>query len=198
MYYSPAASLGCCVTVAGRWPNTTHLPTASYRSSRHSEDVQFDLAHNAKPRGEIKSGIPRPETLQIYPNPTTPSSIAATNSQNPPLHDRSQTAIFPLAFQTIIQMENRDHCHSLCLHIHTHIDSSSRTYPLTLLSCHQVNVPKTRRTYCKGKDCKKHTQHKVTQYKAGKVCPSLPAPLPTPPSPSSQTHTNPSYTRPHR
>ena len=33
----------------------------------------------------------------------------------------------------------------------------------------QVNVPKTRRTYCKGKDCKKHTQHKVTQYKAGKV-----------------------------
>lgn len=37
----------------------------------------------------------------------------------------------------------------------------------------QVNVPKTRRTYCKGKDCKKHTQHKVTQYKAGKVCPKL-------------------------
>ncbi|RMX72086.1 hypothetical protein D0869_14973, partial [Hortaea werneckii] len=33
----------------------------------------------------------------------------------------------------------------------------------------QVNVPKTRRTYCKGKDCKKHTQHKVTQYKAGKA-----------------------------
>ena len=33
----------------------------------------------------------------------------------------------------------------------------------------QVNIPKTRRTYCKGKDCKKHTQHKVTQYKTGKV-----------------------------
>lgn len=33
----------------------------------------------------------------------------------------------------------------------------------------QVNVPKTRKTYCKGKACKKHTQHKVTQYKAGKV-----------------------------
>ncbi|EXJ56487.1 large subunit ribosomal protein L44e [Cladophialophora yegresii CBS 114405] len=32
-----------------------------------------------------------------------------------------------------------------------------------------VNVPKTRRTYCKGKTCKKHTQHKVTQYKAGKA-----------------------------
>ncbi|KAF7158598.1 hypothetical protein CNMCM5623_003658 [Aspergillus felis] len=33
----------------------------------------------------------------------------------------------------------------------------------------QVNVPKTRRTYCKSKECHKHTQHKVTQYKAGKA-----------------------------
>ncbi|KAJ5621300.1 Ribosomal protein L44e [Penicillium herquei] len=32
-----------------------------------------------------------------------------------------------------------------------------------------VNIPKTRRTYCKGKECHKHTQHKVTQYKAGKA-----------------------------
>jgi hypothetical protein len=40
------------------------------------------------------------------------------------------------------------------------------------LSPLQVNVPKTRRTYCKGKTCKKHTQHKVTQYKAGKVSPN--------------------------
>ena len=31
-----------------------------------------------------------------------------------------------------------------------------------------VNIPKTRKTYCKGKDCRKHTQHKVTQYKKGK------------------------------
>ena len=30
-----------------------------------------------------------------------------------------------------------------------------------------VNVPKSRRTFCKGK-CKKHTVHKVTQYKKGK------------------------------
>lgn len=30
-----------------------------------------------------------------------------------------------------------------------------------------VNVPKARKTYCKGK-CKKHTVHKVTQYKKGK------------------------------
>ena len=32
-----------------------------------------------------------------------------------------------------------------------------------------VNVPKTRRTFCKGKKCRKHTTHKVTQYKAGKA-----------------------------
>lgn len=47
-----------------------------------------------------------------------------------------------------------------------------------------VNVPKTRRTYCKGKGCRKHTYvyktregqqltihspHKVTQYKTGKA-----------------------------
>jgi len=32
-----------------------------------------------------------------------------------------------------------------------------------------VNIPKTRRTYCKGKACRKHTPHKVTQYKAGKA-----------------------------
>ncbi len=32
--------------------------------------------------------------------------------------------------------------------------------------CVQVNVPKTRRTYCK--KCKKHQSHKVTQYKKGK------------------------------
>lgn len=30
-----------------------------------------------------------------------------------------------------------------------------------------VNVPKTRRTFCSGK-CKKHTLHKVNQYKKGK------------------------------
>lgn len=30
-----------------------------------------------------------------------------------------------------------------------------------------VNVPKTRRTFCKGKSCRKHTLHKVSQYKKG-------------------------------
>ena len=33
----------------------------------------------------------------------------------------------------------------------------------------QVNVPKTRRTFCAAKKCRKHTSHKVTQYKAGKA-----------------------------
>ncbi|UYV68800.1 RPL36A [Cordylochernes scorpioides] len=38
-------------------------------------------------------------------------------------------------------------------------------FPFSIASI--VNVPKTRRTFCKGK-CKKHTLHKVTQYKKGK------------------------------
>ncbi|KAJ5791315.1 Ribosomal protein L44e [Penicillium psychrosexuale] len=36
-------------------------------------------------------------------------------------------------------------------------------------SVKMVNIPKTRRTYCKSKECHKHQQHKVTQYKAGKA-----------------------------
>uniref|UniRef100_K3XBG7 60S ribosomal protein L44 n=1 Tax=Globisporangium ultimum (strain ATCC 200006 / CBS 805.95 / DAOM BR144) TaxID=431595 RepID=K3XBG7_GLOUD len=32
-----------------------------------------------------------------------------------------------------------------------------------------VNMPKERRTFCKGKKCGKHTVHKITQYKAGKA-----------------------------
>ncbi|RKP08175.1 60S ribosomal protein L44 [Thamnocephalis sphaerospora] len=31
-----------------------------------------------------------------------------------------------------------------------------------------VNIPKTRNTFCKGKECRKHTPHKVSQLKAGK------------------------------
>ncbi|KAJ1419916.1 Zinc-binding ribosomal protein [Sesbania bispinosa] len=31
-----------------------------------------------------------------------------------------------------------------------------------------VNFPKTKKTYCKNKECRKHTLHKVTQYKKGK------------------------------
>lgn len=32
-----------------------------------------------------------------------------------------------------------------------------------------MNVPKTKRAFCKDKNCKKHTVHKVTQYKTGKA-----------------------------
>merc|ERR1712130_662651 len=32
-----------------------------------------------------------------------------------------------------------------------------------------VNAPKKRRTYCGHKRCRKHTWHKVTQYKSGKA-----------------------------
>lgn len=38
-----------------------------------------------------------------------------------------------------------------------------------LISVLQVNVPKTKRAYCKDKNCRKHTLHKVTQYKTGKA-----------------------------
>lgn len=31
-----------------------------------------------------------------------------------------------------------------------------------------MNVPKTKKTNCKSKECRKHTLHKVTQYKKGK------------------------------
>ncbi|KAI7333955.1 hypothetical protein KC315_g3981 [Hortaea werneckii] len=51
----------------------------------------------------------------------------------------------------------------------TSTSSPSPTNNSDRQSVKMVNVPKTRRTYCKGKDCKKHTQHKVTQYKAGKA-----------------------------
>merc|ERR1712110_1128680 len=32
-----------------------------------------------------------------------------------------------------------------------------------------VTVPKVKKTFCASKDCKKHTVHKVTQYKTGKA-----------------------------
>ena len=35
-----------------------------------------------------------------------------------------------------------------------------------------VNIPKTRKTYCRGGDCKKHTLHKVTQYSTFAPLPS--------------------------
>jgi large subunit ribosomal protein L44e len=34
-----------------------------------------------------------------------------------------------------------------------------------------VNIPKTRKTYCRNSKCNKHTLHRVAQYKAGKASP---------------------------
>ncbi|KAG5000555.1 hypothetical protein JHK87_021627 [Glycine soja] len=39
---------------------------------------------------------------------------------------------------------------------------------LSIILVREVNVPKTKKTYCKSKECRKHTLHKVTQYKKGK------------------------------
>ncbi|CEP17426.1 hypothetical protein [Parasitella parasitica] len=44
-----------------------------------------------------------------------------------------------------------------------------RTPLLFFVNLTMVNIPKTRNTYCKGSKCRKHTPHKVTQYKAGKA-----------------------------
>ncbi len=52
----------------------------------------------------------------------------------------------------------------------------------------QVNVPKTKRAFCKGKECKKHQVHKVTQYKTGKASLYAQGAPPTAHSPSAPTH----------
>lgn len=32
-----------------------------------------------------------------------------------------------------------------------------------------MNIPKNKRAFCRGKACRKHQMHKVTQYKTGKA-----------------------------
>ncbi|MBA0834450.1 hypothetical protein Goarm_006804 [Gossypium armourianum] len=44
----------------------------------------------------------------------------------------------------------------------------NRARVLSSSAAAMVNVPKTKKTYCKSKECRKHTLHKVTQYKKGK------------------------------
>merc|ERR1711908_63281 len=41
---------------------------------------------------------------------------------------------------------------------------SVRLAPINMVTC-----PKVKKTFCAAKDCKKHTIHKVTQYKTGKA-----------------------------
>ena len=55
-------------------------------------------------------------------------------------------------------------CSKSLIYWNSHLESSNKYILLT-----QVNIPKTRKTFCKAKKCKKHTLHKVTQYKAGKA-----------------------------
>ncbi|RZC12114.1 60S ribosomal protein L44 isoform C, partial [Glycine soja] len=51
---------------------------------------------------------------------------------------------------------------TLCFHL------GSALWFAQPISAAMVNVPKTKKTYCKSKECRKHTLHKVTQYKKGK------------------------------
>jgi large subunit ribosomal protein L44e len=58
-----------------------------------------------------------------------------------------------------------------------HLEPPTRTSPTTesrsdrQKSPTMVNIPKTRRTYCRSSKCNKHTLHRVAQYKAGKASP---------------------------
>ncbi|KAF4397433.1 hypothetical protein G4B88_027173 [Cannabis sativa] len=65
---------------------------------------------------------------------------------------KTKTLARPFPFRLVAQV-------SLTL-----LNSSAASPPLADM----VNVPKTKKTYCKSKECKKHTLHKVTQYKKGK------------------------------
>ncbi|KAK7847271.1 large ribosomal subunit protein eL42 [Quercus suber] len=49
-----------------------------------------------------------------------------------------------------------------------HLPSFSESASTPQIVAAMVNVPKTKKTYCKSKECRKHTLHKVTQYKKGK------------------------------
>ncbi|KAK4597233.1 hypothetical protein RGQ29_014989 [Quercus rubra] len=49
-----------------------------------------------------------------------------------------------------------------------HLPSLSESASTQQIVAAMVNVPKTKKTYCKSKECRKHTLHKVTQYKKGK------------------------------
>lgn len=65
---------------------------------------------------------------------------------------------YPLAFSTASQFTGWTCIFKLLL------EFTLKEWPSLL----QVNVPKTKKTYCKNKECRKHTLHKVTQYKKGK------------------------------
>ncbi|RMX55156.1 hypothetical protein pdam_00007461, partial [Pocillopora damicornis] len=56
-----------------------------------------------------------------------------------------------------------------CCVCRCNVENWTLVFPLSFdRASKMVNVPKQRRTYCKGKNCRRHTLHKVTQYKKGK------------------------------
>ncbi len=71
--------------------------------------------------------------------------------------------------QLIVRLHSKEYTVSICLLnpfasvVFSVIQNQIRKCPLAIM----VNVPKTRKTFCSGK-CRKHTNHKVTQYKKGK------------------------------
>lgn len=82
------------------------------------------------------------------------------------LHAQSEKCV--LAFESACSKRKEVDKRFVCI-IHFNITKYNQFVEHCADSMIQVNIPKTRRTYCKGRDCRKHTMHKVTQYKAGKV-----------------------------
>ncbi|KAJ3475910.1 hypothetical protein NLG97_g9302 [Lecanicillium saksenae] len=93
------------------------------------------------------------QNLQISPRPW---NFASPNNRND-IHTASSRCV---KFCILHLLPENTCCSQL--------RSLTKDEKLTRLET-QVNIPKTRNTYCKGKECRKHTQHKVTQYKAGKA-----------------------------
>ncbi|KAH0891850.1 hypothetical protein HID58_054279, partial [Brassica napus] len=76
----------------------------------------------------------------------------------------------------VTTVRNRDPCKHIMFGYQKPINPPSHLTPdddgtqasFTVRRAKMVNIPKTKKTYCKNKECKKHTLHKVTQYKKGK------------------------------
>lgn len=93
----------------------------------------------------------RPAKISPHHHPAAASS----------LKQRSRSGHLGLDFGILQYTENRDR-HQL------NGDCALWYFCLISRPAKMVNVPKTKKTYCKSKECKKHTLHKVTQYKKGK------------------------------
>ncbi|KAF4975268.1 hypothetical protein FZEAL_7935 [Fusarium zealandicum] len=130
---------------------TSHHQTPK---ERHPHNVVKMVRRSSNPKHSIQHlrTLCQPQ----YPRrqPTTSSSPAPSNELAISLSN-----YFPDCLVRADDRTSRDAIHGIG---HKIVKSLTRCNP-------QVNIPKTRNTYCKGKECRKHTQHKVTQYKAGKA-----------------------------